>query len=699
MFDWIDEVFSNRTALVFVGIYAIVASLGLFDIASVDPTVKLFAFLPLSIFAAIYWIGYIRRKAPSIIDRLAFGLFAVILLKVTFLYLAGRGLDSFPMDVFLLVALATIHPLPLSITYTASVVLLNLARSYTGGEELSQQDAIYRITALIFTVIVVGVLLLRERRARTKAEGRWEGVESLATNIAGNEEMRNGAAPAVLKNEKERVALNSAFELNNSLNSTLETIGAITGAYSSCLFVPDGETFKLSPVISRSRGLIYSIPRGKGKNLVNWIEEHNRPLNKEDVRDFATLGYYSSDAGMRQFLGVPVTAGSGAIRAILTVDRKEPVFTKEEERLLTLAAAAISVFLENSAIINQMRVEGREFSAFYRLTTMLSKTLKQQEILDMGIGFSKEVIDYDVAAIALKDENGVLKFVAARGDKSSAMLNGNVGRGLEFFQWVMDKGIQVPYYGERLKKNIANKLPQPFERMGSLLCAPLAVGDRVMGVIITARSQDTPYSTYEMKLFEAISAHLSVAVSNSAIYGKMEELATRDGLTGLHNFRFFHERLSHEMERGGRYNQPLALILLDIDFFKKVNDSYGHPAGDKVLKGVAAILAANTRDIDLAARYGGEEFVLILINTDAKGAMVIAERVRAGIEKALFDIGEGKTLRITSSMGISIFPSDANDQRLMISKADSALYLAKKEGRNRVYLFNEVSSRIEAKKK
>src|SRR3972149_5024084 len=162
----------------------------------------------------------------------------------------------------------------------------------------------------------------------------------------------------------------------------------------------------------------------------------------------------------------------------------------------------------------------------------------------------------------------------------------------------------------------------------------------------------------------------------------------------------FQERLSGELERAERYKERVSLLLVDIDHFKQVNDTYGHPAGDKIIKDVSNILASSIRGIDVAARYGGEEFALILVNTDGKGAFDTAERIRKVIEQSNFSLGS-TCIKITSSIGIAVFPYDAGfldqggNQRLLISKADSTLYLAKKEGINRTYLYKDVADRIE----
>lgn len=675
-------------------IYSVIASIGIFDRISINPILKLVAILPLASFAVMYGNWYLREDRPSGFDRLVFGLLSLVLVKAVFLYLTGSRLDSFPLDILMLVVLATIHPLTNAIVYTIAAVLLNLAHKYFAGEPLPSLDNLYRIIGLFSTVVIVGRLLLIERRARVKAEGLWGGVESLATNILAQAKERNSPSLAISEAEKERLFLDSAGDLNSSLTRTLETIqSTITGSYSCCLFIPRGDIFKLSAAISPSKRLIYEVPRQKGKSLINWIEEHGSALCMDRMPDYRALGYYSADEGVNHFLGVPVVSRDNETKAVLCIDRKDVAYTKEDERLLTLAAASVAVFLENSNLISQMRIESREFSAFYQLVKKLGTTLDLDDILNIAMNFSKEIIDYDMTSIALKDDNGVVKFVAARGSNSSQLLTEGSVTGKEFLGWVMEKGIPIQFLISRTEKKVIQRLPHPLEKMGSFLCMPLIVNNQAIGIFITARKQDMSYSPYEVKLLEALSAHVSVAVSNARIYSKMEELATKDGLTGLHNYRFFQERLSHEIERGTRYNQRLALVLLDIDFFKKVNDTYGHPAGDKVIKGISAILAASVREVDLAARYGGEEFAVILINIDTRDAYTIAERIRTSIESTDFDIGDGKKIRVTSSMGISAYPEDGDNQRLLISMADSALYRAKKDGRNRVYLYSQQNSK------
>lgn len=164
-----------------------------------------------------------------------------------------------------------------------------------------------------------------------------------------------------------------------------------------------------------------------------------------------------------------------------------------------------------------------------------------------------------------------------------------------------------------------------------------------------------------------------------AANAQLEALATTDGLTGLKNRRTFDQRLEEEFLRARRYNAPLSLLLLDVDKFKQYNDSFGHPAGDEVLKGVATILDEGVRATDIAARYGGEEFALILTGTEAPGAMILAERLRQKIEGK-----EWPNREVTASIGVATFRSEMRVRGEMTAAADAALYASKEAGRNRV---------------
>jgi diguanylate cyclase (GGDEF)-like protein len=175
---------------------------------------------------------------------------------------------------------------------------------------------------------------------------------------------------------------------------------------------------------------------------------------------------------------------------------------------------------------------------------------------------------------------------------------------------------------------------------------------------------------------------------------KLMALASIDDLTQLYNRRYFFERFNQEVERAKRYQRPLSCIIMDIDYFKHVNDSYGHLAGDQVLIDIAQILKNNCRQSDLAGRYGGEELIILLPETEAGGAMIIADRIREMIEEHQTVDGKGVVIGVTVSMGVASLSGtelgniDKNER--IVQYADDALLVAKKGGRNRIELYRPV---------
>ncbi len=202
--------------------------------------------------------------------------------------------------------------------------------------------------------------------------------------------------------------------------------------------------------------------------------------------------------------------------------------------------------------------------------------------------------------------------------------------------------------------------------------------------MISAWRAEEPFSDSEREIFHYLAGQAAVSVENVGLHETVERQAVTDELTGLSNRRRFQETLGVEVERSKRFGQHLGLVMLDIDDFKKVNDTYGHQQGDLVLREVARILRETSREIDEPARYGGEELAVVLPGTDLEGAFNLAERVREGIAALELPIlGDGGVLTVTASFGAAALPDSAADQRALVAAADEALYEAKRSGKNR----------------
>jgi diguanylate cyclase (GGDEF)-like protein len=206
-------------------------------------------------------------------------------------------------------------------------------------------------------------------------------------------------------------------------------------------------------------------------------------------------------------------------------------------------------------------------------------------------------------------------------------------------------------------------------------------GGYIHGLITVVRP-DEAFSEDDRELLRSLAAQATLALENVDLHMQVSRQAVTDELTGLANHGRFQDLLSAEIEEVRRYQQPLGLIMLDIDDFKAVNDTYGHQQGDVVLKRVARVLADNSREVDYPARYGGEELAVILPHTDLEGAHAIAERIRTSVEALRIPrMDKQGMLRITASLGVTA--SSEGEKNALIAEADAALYEAKRRGKNR----------------
>ncbi|HYY96465.1 MAG TPA: sensor domain-containing diguanylate cyclase [Pyrinomonadaceae bacterium] len=210
---------------------------------------------------------------------------------------------------------------------------------------------------------------------------------------------------------------------------------------------------------------------------------------------------------------------------------------------------------------------------------------------------------------------------------------------------------------------------------------PVIFHERTMGVLmITSDDPQRLWQDNEIMLMRTVADQVAVAVNHARLFQQVQQQALTDGLTGCFNRRFFEIQLERDLHLATRMRQPVSLILLDIDYFKRVNDAHGHDAGDAALRLLAGALREEVRGVDTAARYGGEEFAIILPQAGEEGALVVAERLRSRIERTEVP-GVGS---ITASLGVATFPLHASSRELLVTTADRALYQAKRTGRNRV---------------
>jgi diguanylate cyclase (GGDEF)-like protein len=219
---------------------------------------------------------------------------------------------------------------------------------------------------------------------------------------------------------------------------------------------------------------------------------------------------------------------------------------------------------------------------------------------------------------------------------------------------------------------------------GTLFFLPIICGNEHLGEILLLTQMERHLGKDQVRALDSAMRHFSLSVKNAMRFRLMQLYADYDGLTKVHSRRHFEVRIEEEMHRATRYGQSLSLMMLDIDHFKQVNDTFGHHAGDTVLRQVAAIIAGCIRNTDYCARYGGEEFAVLLSHTDKKKAVALAERIRKQIARHKFFVEEGSSLNLTVSLGVASIPANSEkNKEALIIEADTNLYAAKQRGRNR----------------
>jgi diguanylate cyclase (GGDEF)-like protein len=216
---------------------------------------------------------------------------------------------------------------------------------------------------------------------------------------------------------------------------------------------------------------------------------------------------------------------------------------------------------------------------------------------------------------------------------------------------------------------------------GSIIGIPLKVGANVVGVMNLSRMTAGKFSHAELRLLSLLADQAAVAISNASLHLMISRQAYSDTVTGLPNRRALDERLEDETSSARRNNSSFAVIMMDLDGFKEVNDTYGHSTGDDVLRYVFNFMARGVRNTDFLARYGGDELTLILTQTDLSSARIVCEKIVESMEKIRYKLPDGKNLKLGISGGIALYPTHGGTGSDLLRAADAALYQAKKYAR------------------
>ena len=355
----------------------------------------------------------------------------------------------------------------------------------------------------------------------------------------------------------------------------------------------------------------------------------------------------------------------------ISLERHSPNPAKDMENLA-------EKIIDSSALLAMLKQQTDELDALKKLSINLTSSLELPDVLDAVVSEAIRLIENARDVNIFLYKNHKLSFGAALDSEGTRNKAWSTPRSNGLTYSVARSGETIVVDDMRNHPLFTNA---PKEWIGAIISIPLKVGETVVGVMNLARSTLGGFSNSELRLLSLLSDQAAVAISNANLHQMISIQAYSDTLTGLPNRRALDERLEEEVQSARRNNYSFAVVMMDLDGFKDVNDTYGHSTGDEILRLVFNQMARGVRNTDFLARYGGDELTLILTQSDMSSAMVVTEKIVEGMRKIKFTFPDKKKLKLGISGGIAIYPVHARNGPDLLRAADTALYQAKKHKR------------------
>ncbi|HET6370514.1 MAG TPA: diguanylate cyclase, partial [Nitrospiria bacterium] len=677
----------------------------------------------------IWWSGYLSAWAILVKKRLrkgnltspdVFGFLVLLLLLNNVLTQLTGGIQSFLLPLYPVFILIASLRLGRNAALCGAVISIVLESGNLYHHPSDWKEAIlYPPLLLAIPIVVRGYLDIvnRERDLLRRRVDRIEGEMGLLE--ASSEIQVDVEANRLSQEEREGEALSLARQMATAMGGLLRVAYEAASAVPPA-FTPSPSTDKLfesTPelhagvvlLLDRDQGGVWAtasvgpgeallqkeklIPlREEGSGVLGWFIKEKRTLSVSNFdRQRGGPGYYARPVPIASVLVVPLIDGE-SVEGLLCFDSLSPgFFSAHHERLIEGISLEMVFLLRIYRERQQVLRTAREFSVLLGISRHLSSRLDLTHRLLTTAVEAKKIVQYDQCFIFLveKGERRAVVKVANGYDPKIIDYSFGLTNGLLS---ILVKNRQPLLFSDLSASRRMRIFPDGCRidaSAGSLLGIPLVVEERAIGVVLFLSASQGRFTAYHQHILTLLCGHVALSIAEAQLHSQVEHLATVDGLTGTFNHRRFQERLQEEFIRTHRHPDAFSFLMIDIDHFKKVNDTYGHPAGDAVLRTIAKTLIRLVRKTDLVARYGGEEFAILLLKATSEQAERLAERIRKTIEERPIP-WEGITIPVTVSIGAASYPNDADNRESLILRADRALYASKNGGRNRVTVYSKL---------
>lgn len=487
-------------------------------------------------------------------------------------------------------------------------------------------------------------------------------------------------------------ALTSTLELKQVLDLILEQLQQVVYFDSASLMLLEDEAYNVVAVHGHPcPEEALSIRTLLCEDDLAWqVITHKESVIISDAQKDPRFLKLANTGYVRGWMGVPLIT-RGNVIGLLTVDNRQPNAYTEADAKMALTFAGQAALAVTNARLYQSEHEHRSMAeALGEISlALLSSSLDSGAVLKILLEQIGRVVPYDSACVMML-EGGNVRITTHRGFEPFGVDN------LDDFLLPVNETPNLQYIADTLRPHFISNVSadegwvhtESAKHIRSWVGAPLVGRERLLGFLSLDKVQPGFYTAEHASNLAILAAHASLALLNAFAFREVEQASITDFITNSYNHRYFQQQLRSELERAQVRSRPLSLLMIDLDHFKQVNDTYGHLFGDQVLKSIAGRLKEELRTTDILSRYGGEEFAVILPGSNLAGARTVAERLREAVQLSPVLV-EDKEIHVTVSIGVAAHSDQANEAQTLIWLADKALYQSKNSGRNQVCLADE----------